>query len=72
MDYMNFNALTGKVLGSTFGDATIPAGSDVLTTIAFSNAEYEICFVESGCVDDYDNDESTPSTIEYGDAAEEA
>jgi hypothetical protein len=64
--YADIYPTTGKMIGTSFGSATIPAGTDVLlTTITFSNAGDDICFVESGCVDDYDSDPDTPKTIEY-------
>ncbi len=65
LDLVTFYAPTGKVFGLSTGTSVIPAGSAVLTTISFSDAGDGICFVGSGCVDDYDNDPSTPKTIEY-------
>ena len=48
-DDVQVNPTSGKVLGITFTGAVIPAGSDVLTTISFSNAEDEICFAPNDC-----------------------
>ena len=63
--YVNTNSETGKILAASFGSSVIPAGSGVLTTITFSNVVDSVCFVKSGCVDDYDNDGDTPKTIKY-------
>jgi len=52
LDYVSFKLSTSKILGATFTSSTIPVGSGVLTTISFSDAESETCFVTHGCVKD--------------------
>ena len=49
LDWIDFNAPTGKVMGVSFDGGFIPESSGVLTTISFSDVGDAICFAEQEC-----------------------
>jgi len=49
LDFVSFDASTGVVLGVSLLGSVIPAGTNTLTTVSFSNAGDAICFAENDC-----------------------